>query len=134
MEKLSYLPLEEVESAFEMLNRMMAALIDVDVVAEEHRPHWNGLWALLFSLDLKHSLSFLAFASYMRRTYTAEGSTYGKPHAATNLLRSLPTTTAMCENYNGRINKKIPRRHGLRSGVVEALRDIEADDHFLLLR
>ena len=40
----------------------------------------------------------------------------------------------MCENFHMRINQKIPRRHGLRSRAIEVLRDVEASDHYTLLR
>jgi hypothetical protein len=61
VEKLSYMPIEEVESAFEMLNQKMLALIDLEVVAEEYRAGWDGLCftSIVFYFDCLSDTAFI---------------------------------------------------------------------------
>jgi len=42
VEKLSYLPKEEVEVAFNVLDRKMLALFDVEAIDEGHRNNYEG--------------------------------------------------------------------------------------------
>jgi len=133
VEKLSYLPRAEVENAFSVLDRKMLALFDVEAIDESHRTNYEGKIDELIGHACQDTLGS-GFATSMRRTYIDPQAPHGKPHCATNLLKGLPVTTAMCENFHMRINQKIPRRHGLRSRTVEVLRDVEASDHDTLLR